>query len=89
MKTNIQDTLSVADRLTGPTPKFFKTIRTIGIVVATLSGALMSMQAQGVELPAFVAVVANGATVIAGVVATLVSSLTVDVTEYEIRNALK
>lgn len=89
MKTNIQDELTIPERLTAPMPKFFKVILTIGLVLAAVGGALLSAQAKGVVLPEAVALFANYATVAAGLVATVVSALTVDLTEYQIRNALK
>lgn len=71
---NIQDSLSVVDRLDAPTPKFFKTIRRIGVILGVIGGAIL---ASPVALPA--ALVAGAGYLIAiGTAATAVSSLTVD-----------
>jgi len=86
---NIQDELSIIDRLTAPTPGIFKTIRIIGICLAALGGGLIGIQEQGIELPAFLTVLANLTTVVAGTIATLVSSLTVDLAKFKAQNALK
>lgn len=85
---NIQNELSLIDRLAAPTPGIFKTIGTIGICLAALGGTLMGIQEQGIELPAFLTVLANVATVVAGLVAKAVSSLTVDLEKYKKQNAL-
>ncbi|MEZ0484311.1 hypothetical protein [Fibrella aquatica] len=86
---NIQDELTIPERLTAPTPKLFKTVRAIGVVVAALAAALMGVESQGVELPAGVAFFAGKAYVLAGAIAALVSQLTVDVKAYQKANALK
>lgn len=86
---NIQDELTIPERLSAPTPKLFKTVRTIGIVVAALASALLGVKAQGVALPDVVDVLASKAYVLAGAVAALVSTLTVDVKAYQKANALR
>ncbi len=48
-----------------PTPKFFRVLRTIGIVLATAGGALL---AAPVSLPAIVLVIAYYATVAGSVI---------------------
>ena len=61
--------MNVIQRLKAPTPKFFRTLRTIGLALAAASGALL---AAPVALPAAVVTLAGYLTV-AGSVATAVS----------------
>lgn len=68
------DQLSVAQRAVAPTPKLFKTIKTIGLTLAAVSGALL---AAPVALPAIVTTIA-GYLATAGLVATTVSQITVE-----------
>lgn len=66
--------MSVAERVKAPTPKFFKVLRTVGLVLATISGTLL---AAPIALPV-AAVTAITYVGVAGAVATAVSQLTVD-----------
>jgi hypothetical protein len=66
--------MTLAQRLVAPTSKFFKTIRTIGIVLAAVGGAIV---AAPVALPAIVVTIA-GYAVVAGGVMTAVSQATVE-----------
>lgn len=69
--------MSVVDRLNAPTPPFFKKLRTIGIVVGVVGGALATAP---VALP--VAIVSlSGYLLTAGSILTAVSSITVDESE--------
>lgn len=77
IKMQNQD-LPIMDRIKAPTPKLFAIIRNIGITLATVAGAVMGLQEQGVQLPEIVTAIAGKATVIAGIIAALVSQLTVD-----------
>ena len=61
--------MNIIERYKKPTPKFFKTLRNIGIALATAGGAII---AAPVTLPAAVVTVATYMTV-AGTVATAVS----------------
>lgn len=66
--------MSVVDRLNAPTPPFFKKLRTIGIMVGVVGGALA---AAPIALP--VAIVSlSGYLITAGSILTAVSSITVD-----------
>jgi hypothetical protein len=66
--------MSVVDRLNAPTPPFFKKLRTTGIMVGVVGGALA---AAPVALP--VAIVSlSGYLITAGSILTAVSSITVD-----------
>ena len=66
--------MSVVDRLNAPTPPFFKKLRTIGIMVGVVGGALA---AAPVALP--VATVSlSGYLITAGTILTAVSSVTVE-----------
>jgi hypothetical protein len=67
-------TMTLAQRLVAPTSKFFKTIRTIGIVLAAVGGAIV---AAPVALPAIVLTIA-GYAVVAGGVMTAVAQSTVE-----------
>ena len=66
--------MSLLERATAPTPKFFKALRTIGLVLAAAGGAVL---ASPVALPAAITVAAGYLTVAAGVL-TAVSQVTVD-----------
>jgi hypothetical protein len=66
--------MPLAQRLVAPTSKFFKTIRTIGLVLAAVGGALV---AAPVALPAIVVTIA-GYAVVAGGVMTAVAQATVE-----------
>jgi hypothetical protein len=61
--------MNIVDRYKKPTPKFFRTLRNIGIALATAGGAII---AAPISLPALVVTVATYMTV-AGTVATAVS----------------
>lgn len=66
--------LTIMERLTAPTSKFFKTIRTVGICLAAVGGAII---AAPVALPAAIVTVAGYLTV-AGSVMTAVAQATVE-----------
>jgi hypothetical protein len=68
------DKMSLLQRATAPTPKFFKTLRTIGITLAAVAAAVLGAP---VTLPAIVTTVA-GYLGLAATVATTVSQFTVD-----------
>ena len=65
--------LDLIDRVRAPTPRFFRTLRNIGITVAGVGGALL---ASPVVLPALLVQIAGYLTV-AGTVITTVSQVTV------------
>ena len=69
-----QGNITLGQRVAAPTPKFFKTLRTIGIVLGSVGVAVL---AAPVALPAIVGTVA-GILVTGGTVAGIVSSLPVD-----------
>jgi len=64
---------NVAERAKAPTPKFFKVLRTVGLVLAGISGSLI---AAPVTLPATIVAVA-GYLAVAGGVISAVSQVTV------------
>jgi hypothetical protein len=66
--------MSVVERVKAPTPKFFKTLRTIGIALAAVGGTIL---AAPVALPTAIVSVA-GYVAIAGSVMTAVSQTAVD-----------
>lgn len=66
--------MNILQRASAPTPSFFKTLRTIGIILATASGALL---AAPVALPATVLAIATYTGVAASILS-LVSQLTVN-----------
>lgn len=66
--------MNILERANAPTPKLFKTLRTIGLVLLAVSGSLM---AAPVALPVAV-VTAAGYIAVAGGVMTAVSQITVD-----------
>jgi len=87
MKIN-QNSLTLLERIQAPTPKLFGIIRNAGIVLATLAGVLMRLQEDGIDLPAFVAVLAHHATWISGIIAAIVAQLTVDFDKLKKETAL-
>ena len=64
--------MTILQRVQSPTPKFFKSVRTIGLILAALGASLL---AAPVALPAIVINIAGYLTV-AGAVATAVSQVT-------------
>lgn len=66
--------MNLIERLKSPTPKFFRVLRNIGLVLAAVGGALL---AAPVALPAAVITVAGYITVAGGVM-TAVSQTAVD-----------
>lgn len=67
------DQMNVVERVKAPTPKFFRVLRSIGITIAAVGGAIL---AAPVALPAIVVNIA-GYLALAGTVATTVSQATV------------
>ncbi|UNY97905.1 hypothetical protein MQE36_12515 [Zhouia spongiae] len=65
---------TIIARAKAPTPKFFKVLRTIGLVLATVGGTIV---ASPIAIPATIATIAGYLTVAGGVL-TSVSQLTVD-----------
>lgn len=63
--------MNILDRIIAPTPKFFKKVRTLGLVLAAVSASLL---AAPVALPAVVVQIA-GYLAVAGGVATAVSQV--------------
>lgn len=66
--------MSVVERVKAPTPKFFKTLRTIGLALAAVGGAIL---AAPVAVPAALVSIA-GYVALAGGVMTAVSQTAVD-----------
>lgn len=66
--------LSVLERLKAPTPKFFKKLRTIGLILAAAGGALVTAP---VMLPTIVVTI-GGYLIVAGTVASAVSQAAVE-----------
>ena len=64
--------MTIIQRVQSPTPKFFKTVRNIGLVLAAVGASLL---AAPVSLPAAVLTIAGYLTV-AGAVATAISQVT-------------
>lgn len=73
-----QNKISIPERITAPTPKLFAIIRNLGIILAAISGAIVTLQSQGVQLPEIVTVLSEKALWISGLIAAAVSQLTVD-----------
>jgi len=68
--------MNIVQRVKAPTPKFFKTLRTIGLALAAAGGAIL---ASPIALPAGL-VAAAGYVILAGGVVTAVSQTAVDTT---------
>ena len=66
--------MSVIQRIKAPTPSFFKTLRTIGLALAAIGGAIL---ASPIALPAGL-IAAAGYVALAGGVVTAVSQTAVD-----------
>lgn len=66
--------MNIIERASAPTPKFFKTIRTIGLVLLGVSGTLITAP---IALPAAVLTIAGYAAVAGGVLSA-VSQVTVE-----------
>jgi ABC-type xylose transport system permease subunit len=64
----------ITERIKSPTPKFFKKIRTIGLTLGAIGGALLTAP---ITLPATVISIA-GYLATAGLVASVISSTAVD-----------
>lgn len=65
---------NIVKRLTAPTPKFFKTVRTIGLCLAAVSGAIL---ASPIALPSAI-VTAAGYLTVEGSAMTAVAQVTVE-----------
>lgn len=68
------DNMNVVERVKAPTPKFFKTLRTIGLAMAAVGGAIL---AAPIAVPAALITIAGYVT-LAGGVMTAVSQTAVD-----------
>jgi len=66
--------LSVVGRLMASTPKFFKVVRTVGLCLAAVSGAMLTSP---IALPTVI-VTAAGYLAVAGSVMTAVAQVTVE-----------
>ena len=66
--------MNVVERLCAPTPKFFKIVRTVGLILAAVGGVLV---ATPIALPVAL-VTAGGYLVVAGSVATAVRQAAVE-----------
>lgn len=69
--------MNVVERVKAPTPKFFRTLRTIGLALAAIGGAIL---ASPIALPAGL-VAAAGYIALAGGVVSAVSQTAVDTTD--------
>ena len=75
MKSNTNyKPLNIVERVQGETPKFFKKLRNIGLVMAAVGSALVSAP---VTLPVIVVTV-GGYMIVAGSVASAISQVTVN-----------
>lgn len=66
--------MNVLERAQAPTPKFFKVLRSVGIIVATIGGAILTAP---ITLPATLISIAGYLTVAGGVISAI-SQITVD-----------
>lgn len=65
--------MSLINRIVAPTPKFFKVLRTIGLVLATIGGVVI---AAPVSLPVVVTTVGGYLTVAGGVITAVIQLTT-------------
>ena len=66
--------MTIAERVKAPTPKFFKTLRTIGLTLAGIGGAIL---AAPVAVPVAIITIASYITLAGGII-TAVSQTAVD-----------
>ncbi|MDH5827332.1 hypothetical protein [Sphingobacterium faecium] len=66
--------MNVLERVQAPTPKFFKVLRSVGIIVATIGGVILTAP---IALPAALISVGGYLTVAGGVISAI-SQITVD-----------
>jgi uncharacterized membrane protein HdeD (DUF308 family) len=64
-----KDSLNLVERVTAPTPKWFKIIRNIGITLTAVGGAILTVP---IALPATIVTV-GGYLILGGAVATAIS----------------
>lgn len=83
-----QNKLGLVERLAAPTPKIFAIIRNVGVVLAAVSGAIVAIQSQGIQLPEVVTMLSEKALWISGLIAAIVAQLTVDFKALNSKNAL-
>jgi uncharacterized membrane protein HdeD (DUF308 family) len=76
VNTTNANEMNIVQRVKAPTPKFFKTLRTIGLALAAIGGAIL---ASPIALPAGL-VAAAGYVALAGGVVSAVSQTAVDTT---------
>jgi uncharacterized membrane protein HdeD (DUF308 family) len=77
--------MNIVKRATAPTPKFFKILRNIGLVLAAIGGGILTAP---VSLPVGL-VTAGGYIVLAGGVLSAVSQITVDDNAIQLREKSK
>ena len=75
--------MKILERAQAPTPKFFKLLRTIGLALLAVSGALLTAP---VALPTVIITVAGYAAVAGGVLSA-VSQVTVDDAEKKLKES--
>ncbi len=66
--------MNIIDRAQAPTPKFFKVLRNVGLILATVGGVIMTSP---VSLPITIATI-GGYLTVAGGVLSAVSQITVE-----------
>jgi len=76
--------MSVVERVKAPTPKFFRTLRTVGLALAAIGGAIL---ASPIALPAGL-VAAAGYVALAGGVVSAVSQTAVDTNSNKTNNEI-
>jgi hypothetical protein len=84
MKTTANE-MSLLQRAAAPTPKFFKALRIIGLILAAAGGTVL---ASPIALPVVITSVASYLTVAAGVL-TAVSQVTVDEEAMEAKEGIR
>lgn len=82
-KEKTPNEMSLVERLQAPTPKFFKKLRTIGLILVAAGGTII---ASPIALPVAV-VTAAGYLVVAGSVATAVSQAAVEEGDKKVKDS--
>lgn len=85
MKFEMKKDLTISERIKAPTPKFFKTLRNVGLILAAAGGYLL---AAPLALPTTVITVAGYLTVAGGVMSA-VSQAAVDGDELNLNQVVK
>lgn len=89
VNNNIQDELSTWQRLTGPTPTYFRAIQIVAILLAGIGSVVYQLTDVGITLPIWLAVLGEKATLTVDAVLIVFPQLTVDYKALNKQNELE